>query len=557
MTDILIENKNMIKDIIEKAKFSTDKYGTVVIFTNGNDWYIPTLIHNLLKSMNIHEPNRKIIVFCSDKEGYDKCKELGFEYFEFVDIPNLMVSDSTSDTSASTTDYTRLSFVKTVIVKFILDLGYTPLYLDPDMAFLRPAIDDLLSYLDTNDFVCAGTQRHLNSNIMLVKPVKFNKMLFTLQKSELDRVLSTHPNNIIYPNTLCKSLYTYSDEDVLRPRLLDQQFTCVDEVKYPDGNHAVMYKKKANIIHSNCVIGLDNKINLMKKCDAWFLDTGLISDEFMVDVKHIFPVFLKGELFETYFNKYIVNNNPKMTRKYINVSWTNLYCSKMFKNIPYDSAKLQKELDSLPPDDKYFTVVQFADGLKHKLPPDTIVYGGSEGDFPMPLTYQNKEFSSLKKKCWDDKNIFCSFLGQHSHTLRKKVYSYVSQFSDYYYTLISDPPCDIELYMKLYIEKCIDSKFCLAPRGYGRSSFRFFEVLQFGSIPVYIWDDKNWSPFQDKIDYSKLCITINISQLDSLDSILRNVSKVQYEEMLNYYNTVKHLFTYDGMCVEISNQFIG
>jgi len=255
--EILIKNTDKIREIIEKVKFQTSRHGEVVLFTNGNDWYIPTLINNLLKSMEIHEPTHKIIVFCSDKSGYEKCKDLGFKYFEFVDIPDLEVSDVLSNSDGTTKQYTRLCFVKTVIVKFILELGYTPLYLDPDMAFIRPGIDDIISYLDNNDFVCAGQQIYINSNIMIVKPTEDNKDLFHLTVGDLNTVLEAEDK--------------YSDEDMLRPRLIDRKFGCLDFYKYPPGNLAVNCKDIAIIIHSNCVIGLENKIELMKNCNAWFI----------------------------------------------------------------------------------------------------------------------------------------------------------------------------------------------------------------------------------------------------------------------------------------------
>ena len=214
---ICIKNTEFIDKIIETAKFKTEKYGDVVIFTNGNDWYIPTLIHNLLKSMKIHEPLRKIIVFCSDKSGYNKCEELGFKYFEFVDIPDLMVSEALSNTDASTQNYTRLSFVKIVLMKYILEKGYTPLYLDPDMAFLHPAIDDILSYLDKENFVCAGTRDYLNSNIMVANQCELTNNLFDLDMGQL--------NNIINGKN------TYGDEDLLRPRLVGKPL-CVSIGNY-------------------------------------------------------------------------------------------------------------------------------------------------------------------------------------------------------------------------------------------------------------------------------------------------------------------------------------
>lgn len=533
--NIAIINWNDVNKIIEDTKFNTDKYGTVVIFTNGNDWYIPTLIHNLIKSFAIHEPDRKIIVFCSDKQGYKKCSELGFKYFEFVDIPELNISNETSGTHSDTDSYTRLSFVKTVLISHILKIGYTPLYLDPDMAFLHPSIDDLLSYLDYNDFVSAGTRHHLNTNIMVVRPTDFTQKLFEVTVPQVEHVV--------------KSKNLYGDEDLLRPRLINNPFTCVDVEKYPPGCNALKYLNVACIIHSNCVKGLNNKIKLMKDCNAWFLTDDLISSEFMVEVKDIYPPFLKGELFETYFYNYVKRHCPDLARKYINVSWTNLYCNAQFKGIPFNSKKLQSELNKLSPTEKYFSIVQFDEGIRHKIPKDTIVFGCCSGDIPIPLTYENEDFfSNIKKKTWDDKKFFCSFLGKKTHNLRTQVYEYVKQFPDYFYYQVVG-----QYDQNSYVEKCIDSKFCLAPRGFGRSSFRFFEILKFGSIPVYIWDDKDWLPFKDKIDYKKLCVSLNIKDIHNLDSILRCISKEQYNNMIKYHETVKHLFTYDGMCKEIIN----
>ena len=97
----------------------------------------------------------------------------------------------------------------------------------------------------------------------------------------------------------------------------------------------------------------------------------------------------------------------------------------------------------------------------------------------------------------------------------------------------------------------INSKFALAPRGYGRSSFRFFEIFKLGTIPIYIWNDLDWLPFKDEIDYNKLCINIHYSQLNDLENILLNISENDYNNMLNYYNTVKHLFTVEGLYYKI------
>lgn len=280
-------------------------------------------------------------------------------------------------------------------------------------------------------------------------------------------------------------------------------------------------------------------------------EKNLITSQFMVKVKDKYPPFLKGELFETYFYHYVKKHNIQLDCKYINVSWTNLYCNSHFQGIPYDSRRLQVELNILPENDKYFTIVQFDRGVQHKLPKNTIVFGCCSGDIPIPLTYENRKvFDAIKKKGWDDKTIFCSFLGRPTHAVRKLTHRYALKFKYFYHSVKG------EYDTKYYIDTCVSSKFCLAPRGFGRSSFRFFEILKFGSIPVYIWDDKNWLPFKDKIDYLKLCVTLNVKDLDKLDTILKSITKEKYNEMIKYYEVNKHIFTYDGMCEEIINQLV-
>ena len=207
--------------------------------------------------MKKYEPDKKLLIFCSDTQGYEKCGELGFEYYENIEIPDLNVSHILKDSDGTTSDYTKLSFVKTVIMRHILDLGYTPLYLDPDMALKRPCIPDLLSNLKDHDFVCAGSYSWLNSNIMIAKPTPFNLELFEVTSDDISNIV--------------EDPHLYGDEDLLRPRLKNNtdKYKCVDIKKYPNGNDALKYINHACIIHANCVIGLDNKIKLLKQCDAW------------------------------------------------------------------------------------------------------------------------------------------------------------------------------------------------------------------------------------------------------------------------------------------------
>jgi hypothetical protein len=108
----------------------------------------------------------------------------------------------------------------------------------------------------------------------------------------------------------------------------------------------------------------------------------------------------------------------------------------------------------------------------------------------------------------------------------------------------------------IFISTTIDSKFSLAPRGYGRSSFRFFECFQLGTIPIYLWNDVEWLPFKNIIDYNKLCISLHISQLDKLETILLSIDEIKYNKMFDYYNEIKYLFELDGMSTQIIKENI-
>lgn len=279
--------------------------------------------------------------------------------------------------------------------------------------------------------------------------------------------------------------------------------------------------------------------------------------------KDTYPPFKKGFYLEEYFLNKLLNNNIMLKRKYIPALWTNFQIEGWFNS---KKNEMQKYLDiwikENPCEDGYFTIVQHDDGPLLKLPNNTIVYGACNGDIPIPLIYEdnNNTLELKQKKMFNEKNILCSFIGNitSNHILpnvRKEIFNLLSINESF--KLINSggwSPIVNQNLQEIFINTTIDSKFALAPRGYGRSSFRFFECFQLGTIPIYIWNDVNWLPFQNQIDYKKLCIVIHISELDKLENILLSINEDNYKDMWNYYEEIKHLFTLDGMTNEIINE---
>lgn len=288
--------------------------------------------------------------------------------------------------------------------------------------------------------------------------------------------------------------------------------------------------------------------------------TSIPNQLFYCKNKDTYPPFKNGLYLEEYFFKYINDNNIQTKRKYIPVLWTNFQIEGWFVS---KQNEMQHNLDiwlsNNPSTHGYFTVVQYDDGPLLKLPENTIIYGACSGDVPIPLIYEDKNNTLLNKpiKTFSEKTILCSFIGNiTSNNLQPNVRDIMFKQLSHNpnFKLINSggwTPVVKKNLQDIFIDTTINSKFCLAPRGYGRSSFRFFESLQLGTIPIYLWNDKNWLPFQNIIDYDKLCICLHISKINELYNIIKNINEEQYNNMWSYYKSISHLFRLDGMCKQI------
>lgn len=289
----------------------------------------------------------------------------------------------------------------------------------------------------------------------------------------------------------------------------------------------------------------------------------LTNELFYCKNKDTYPPFKNGLYLEEYFLKKIQTESPLLKRKYIPLLWTNFQIEGWFGSKKQDmQVELNQWIQKNPSDTGYFTLVQYDDGPLLSLPPDTIVYGACSGDVPVPLIYQdlNDTLIRMPKKKFNEKQILCSFVGNitsnHVQPNVREVMKHAIGSNPTFFFFDSGgwTPSVNENLQQHFINITTDSKFALAPRGYGRGSFRFFECFQLGTIPIYLWNDVEWLPFQNIIDYSKLCISMHISQIHSLESILVSITEEQYNLMFAYYHEIKYLFELEGMSNQIINE---
>lgn len=284
------------------------------------------------------------------------------------------------------------------------------------------------------------------------------------------------------------------------------------------------------------------------------------NDFFYCKTDIVYPPFKNGRYIEEYFLEKMLREKPILKRKYIPALWTNFQNSFLFKIKKYEMQNdLNKWVRENPSPNGYFAIIQYADGPFLQLPPNTYVYCGSNGNAPLPLIYEdvNNKLLNIPRKSFNEKSILCSFVGNRTcnnlmpdvrgimFNLLKNNKNFKIIDSGGWTNKINDN------LQQIFLDITVNSKFCLAPRGYGRSSFRFYEAFLLGVIPIYIWNDVNWLPFKDIIDYNKFSIVIHISEINNLENILLNIDENKYNEMLNNYNEYKHFFELEGMSNQI------
>ena len=153
---------------------------------------------------------------------------------------------------------------------------------------------------------------------------------------------------------------------------------------------------------------------------------------------------------------------------------------------------------------------------------------------PLPLFMELPEHKSPRTK-----DIFASFIGDVStHICRKRI---IELFGDHpEYVVGTKMPYD------RYVDILSRSEFVLSPRGTGPSSYRMFEAMRLGAIPVYI-SDEFYLPERNRFDWDRLCVRIHLSELDDLDAILHVIDEARRTEMR------KHIALYARHCLDFAS----
>lgn len=235
-------------------------------------------------------------------------------------------------------------------------------------------------------------------------------------------------------------------------------------------------------------------------------------------------------------NPFLLTASPsKADFHYLPIFWTRWHLSHDYgKN---GKSILQKHIVKLIIDyKKTFTVCQYDDGPMVNLN-DAIIFLSSRKsnvglDIPLLSAPHKLPFFKPEKK------YLASFIGRiNTHPLRGKMHEH----------LINKPNVlifDGNQSTNFFVKNTMSSYVCLAPRGYGGSSFRIYEAMQLGVVP-YIISEIDTRPFKkflywDNVSfYSKTekDILTTIENLNKNDLIKMGIeSQKFYNNYISYGN---------------------
>uniref|UniRef100_A0A7S4CU00 Exostosin GT47 domain-containing protein n=1 Tax=Eutreptiella gymnastica TaxID=73025 RepID=A0A7S4CU00_9EUGL len=230
------------------------------------------------------------------------------------------------------------------------------------------------------------------------------------------------------------------------------------------------------------------------------------------------------------------------------IQWTDY--SRLVHRMKTDPAlirALNMSIDSRFP---YLAVSQHDCGIHQfmKLFPNIIVMSaGGNGHVPIPLLKKVMSMPMDPEK----RTIEVLFQGNIRNGPRQEL---LNKFLRSGAQVLQKAPGKLEDYAAVLAQ----SAFTFAPFGVGRTSFRMYEALQSGSIPIYIYNDVPWLPYQSRLDWSEFAFVCSQSDVESAGwQVLKAVHNATRLHAMQHAarKWVQSHWTYDGVMQHIDYLF--
>lgn len=282
--------------------------------------------------------------------------------------------------------------------------------------------------------------------------------------------------------------------------------------------------------------------------------------------------------YEEQFFDYFQRVQPQTRRKYLPVLWSIAYYKQRGAPIP----ELQTFLNSLDPNEKYFSIVVYDGGVHENIKHLDIklfsavgesvwfdLATSNTGDRVIPLiTAPAPNINKTRSR-----DILAGFIGAPTHPVREVLWQTLTDIPGFVVErsvvnpVTSHEVMDEVKWAQVNYARFQDimerSVFALCPRGSGNITYRICESLQYGCIPIYI-SDKFWFPWADPHNpddhgiFDQIGIACHVSELQNLPHMLTAISPERIAKYLeNGQKIYASHFEPDSISARIINEVNG
>ncbi len=529
----MFDERSYLSNPIQTRPLRDIPEGELVVLMLVNHGYA-RITQNALESITRHCPEvlSSILLICLDTESYDMFKE----YPIHIELFDSLIEHNSIVGVYNQSYFNRLVTLKVYFTQQVLLLNKMVLFCDGDIVWLKNPIPDLLRNNKHELLVQQEDGEVFCTGFFLAKPTHRMQFVFDYKKIP-PRCGGEQP--VI--NYLCQTM--------------NVSYVILGSDTFPNGN--VWYENTTPgnqrfpyIVHYNFIVGFE-KIKKMKEYGHWYMTGNSVQDDILDDTfvfrcpPHSNSGYDGPWVENTFYDYWISKRRSQEGMIYLPIFWTDVCVQ-----FPDIYKTIEIFLKTLDPSLRYFTVIQNSNGFDAlEIPEDlslTLFVAGTNAYptkytlYPIPLLKKELRYHEGKR------NTLVSFAG----TI--KGYSDYKQIRSRMAALAVDRGW--KLYSGTHWEQIMrDSTFSLCPRGWGPTSFRLFESVQNGSIPVIIWDDTLFLPYPD-LDWTSFCVILHADDIETLGDVIKRISPERIQEMQNTMTAVRHMFTYEYIPGYISKE---
>lgn len=510
--------------------------GELVVAMLCNAGYVD-LTQNSLLSKRKAEVGETTVVLCLDSVAMSLQQE--FPEVVFILLEGLVPVKCTAAIYNSHA-FNRIVAIKVLFVSELLRCNKAVVFCDGDIVWLKSTLPDLLSEMKAN-------KQELLMQLETIKPLVYCSGFF---------IASPSPDVVELFDPCHQPPMCGGEQPVLNHiiSLLQVRVGALDVSEYPNGLSWHVRKNvkrdSAAIVHYNYCLATE-KPTLMQEYGHWFVPT---SHDYQAQVIRETASFRpeahvnRGHggrwIEQAFFDHWMTTCNAKSQTNliYLPVFWTDVYVHNQGRE------KLEAYIDSLEKKHRYFTVLQNANGFTVHIPSDLRIVAFSAGTDKLPANIHVVPIPLLKEVlplCTQEPAVQVCFVGSLSGAsdkdgIRTEMHTSLSKHSWYHFY----QGAEWRRHMSL-------GCFNLCPSGFGPTSFRLYETLQLGRIPIYIHaDPQPLLPYKEFVPWHRICCFVPRQCMSEIPKLLKTVDVAQ---MMKEIKNCRRYFTYEYVVRFISS----